>query len=220
MYIGKPAPNALDLIGQRFQRLTVTEKLPQKIYNGCVAWRCICDCGKEVVSTTGNLRSGNTKSCGCHMREQSQMNAIRTFTKHGNSKDPLYQTWVSILKRCGDPTSRDFHNYGARGIRVCDRWLMDFRAFAYDMGPRPTPMHSIDRIDNNKGYSPDNCRWATKREQSNNTRRTRWIEAFGKRQTLKQWADECGVRPSLLHQRMHRDGLTAEQAIEKSRRHG
>jgi hypothetical protein len=125
-----------------------------------------------------------------------------------------------MVRRCGDPTKRGYHLYGERGIKVCDRWLADFRTFAHDMGPKPTPMHSLDRIDNDGPYSPENCRWATKREQSNNTRRTRWIEAFGKRQTLKQWAEECGVRPSLLHQRMHRDGLTAEQAIEKSRRHG
>lgn len=219
MYIGKPAPNALDLIGQRFGRLTVTEKLPQKIYNGCVGWRCRCDCGKEVVSITGNLRSGNTLSCGCHRDDNARENGAKYATKHGHSKSPLYRTWVDMLRRCGDPVRKEWPLYGGRGIRVCERWLASFEAFATDMGPRPPGM-SLDRRDNDGPYSPENCRWASPSQQTANTRRARWITAFGQSKTLKQWADECGVRPSLLHQRVYRDGMTPEAAILKSQKGG
>lgn len=161
-----PAPSE---IGKKFGRLTVLAlvHVSGAARKSRYDWRLRCDCGSEVVRRKSLVRSGHTKSCGCWAKER--IGALRR--RHGMSHLPAYLNWQTMIQRCENPRNPHYPRYGGRGITVCDRWKV-FEHFYADMGERPTPTHSIDRRDNDKGYSPDNCRWATKREQLLNTRRS------------------------------------------------
>lgn len=130
----------------------------------------MCDCGNKTIVSTGNLKNGTTKSCGCYQREYQAKRGRKNFYKHGLSNHPLYPTWSTMKSRCYNKNNISYKNYGARGIKVCDRWLNSFENFLKDMGEKPSDKHSLDRIDINGDYEPSNCRWATPEEQAINKR--------------------------------------------------
>lgn len=139
------------------------------------------------------------------------------YEKSGRRKRPeAYQIWIGMKHRCYNPSSPKYKDYGARGIRVCDRWRNSYQAFITDMGNRPTPQHSIDRINNDGDYEPQNCRWALPVDQSNNTRTNRIIEYDGKAQTITQWAKELGIWKTTLKARLDA-GMLPEQALVSCR---
>lgn len=198
--------NYIDLSGQKFGRLTVIERLFERKSCGyrSALWLCKCDCGKEVRTYAGYLKSGNTKSCGCLHKE--------AVTKHGFRHLPEYNIWRGMLDRCYNTETAAYPRYGGRGIAMYDEWKESFEAFYRDMGPRPSTDHSIDRKDNDKGYSKDNCRWATSEEQMRNRSNNVYYEKDGEKKLLRQWCDELGLNTSTVYDRIRR-GWTFEEAI-------
>ena len=153
---------AENLSGQQFNRLTAIDRDIEKTKR--VYWRCKCECGKAVSVAACDLKSSHTKSCGC----VNQESRVTNNTKHGYNRTPIYVAWSNMWARCTNPKRRDYKNYGGRGITVCDTWK-SFEAFLADMGDKPQNK-SLDRINNDKGYAPENCRWATSSEQRRNQR--------------------------------------------------
>ena len=196
-------------IGQTFNRLTVLSYASTDKH-GCHNWNCRCQCGKEVTVKSTRLRSGDTKSCGC----------IRGVAKttHGHTwkggATPEYDAWKSLRARCKNPKTRSYHLYGGRGITVCERWDNSFEAFLEDMGTKPSPEHSLDRINTNGNYEPSNCRWATNEEQRANKRKGAHVYATinGRRMPLYKWVKEFGLPKDLPYCRL-RYGWTPEQAV-------
>lgn len=190
----------LDLTGHRYGLLAVIEKAPKRGARYC--WRCKCDCGGEKVATTTHLRNGHTKSCGCQYRT------------HNMTNTPEHKIWRGIKKRCLCPTDTGFKHYGARGITIADRWLGKdgFANFFADVGIRPSPDHSIDRIDNSNGYEPGNVRWVTRDVQANNKRSNRLLTHNGRIQTVTRWAREMGIGYTTITARL-KTGWTISAAL-------
>lgn len=199
-------PALVDITGRTFGRLTVTAR--DGVLNGQAAWRCRCACGGETLARGCDLRRGHTTSCGCWRFE-----ACRT---HGLSYAPEYVSWQEAIFRCHVPQNNGYPLYGARGIVVCDRWRQSFAAFYDDMGPRPSPRHTLDRINADGPYAPDNCRWATPREQANNRRNNRWIAVQGERLTIAQASRKFSTSVSAIRYRLS-VGQSAEEAVRACR---
>lgn len=202
----KNMSNYIDLSGQKFGRLTVIERLFERRNHDyrSALWLCRCDCGNEVRTYAGYLKSGNTKSCGCLHKE--------AVTKHGFRHLPEYNIWRGMLDRCYNKETAAYPRYGGRGITVSDEWKESFEAFYRDMGTRPSEDYSIDRKDNDIGYSKDNCRWATSVEQMRNRSNNVYYEKDGEKKLLKQWCNELGLNISTVYDRIRR-GWTFEEAI-------
>jgi hypothetical protein len=176
---------------------------------------CQCDCGTTGRWVLGNLRSGNTTSCGCAQREGATARCLAR-TKHGHSRrageTPEYVVWQNMLRRCFDPTNKRWGRYGGRGITVHPGWQTSFASFLSDVGPRPSSAHTLDRIDNDGHYEPSNVRWVTPEQQARNKSSTRWIEAFEERLPLVVWAQRTGLERSLISYRL-RVGWSPERAL-------
>ena len=199
----------VDLTGRRFQRLTAIRYVGKNT-NCCHFWGCRCDCGKETVVMTSNLTRGTTRSCGCLQREVvTNRNTTHGLT-HKNRVE--YIAWVNIRNRCKDPKNRYYKDYGGRGIEICERW-MHFELFFEDVGPRPSLDHSLDRIDNEKGYFKENVRWATPFEQAANRRSTRFIELNGERKPIAAWCRDLRINYRAAVRRFNA-GYTPEEAFE------
>ena len=193
---------ALDLIGQRFGRLLVIEKMVQRDRFKKVVWKCKCDCGNEHLINTKSLRSSNVQSCGW-LR-------VELTTTHGKRNTREYSIWNQMKTRCFNSNHVYFNKYGGRGITVCNEWML-FENFFNDMGLAP-PKHTLERIDNNKGYSKENCKWATRKEQAVNRSSTKFLTFDGQTKSISDWAREIGIRIDTLHYRISR-GWNIEKAL-------
>lgn len=198
--------NALNLVGQKYGRLTVLDRADN--VKGRVAWKCECDCGNQVTVLSYSLRTGNTKSCGCLVSEK--------ITKHGMHKTKLYRAWNNMISRCYCESFRSFRNYGGRGITVCDEWRNSFPVFAdWAMNNGYREDLTIDRIDNEGNYEPSNCRWITNEAQQLNKRSNRRISFNGETRTIKEWSVITGIHPRTLSARLDH-GWTAEDTLTKA----
>lgn len=195
-----------DVVGQRFSRWMAMREDSRKGRRRYII--CRCDCGKEISVLLYSLTSGASQSCGCLQKETAKI----TGRTHGNSTHPLYSTWASMHYRCSDPGYVDYPKYGARGISVCSEWF-EFSNFISDMGERPTGM-TLDRRDNDAGYSPDNCRWATAEQQNRNRRICKMISAFGETLTLADWVERTGIGRGTIRTRL-RNGWDIERALSE-----
>lgn len=171
-----------------------------------------CFCGKTFESRISHVKGGKTVSCGCHRRSKTVERNISHGDAHRGKVTPEYRAWQEMKKRCEWDQHAHFSNYGGRGIRVCDAW-QDFSAFLAEMGRRPSPSHSIDRIDVDGNYEVGNCRWATDIEQSNNRRTTFSVEYRGLTKPLADWARELGLQYHTLHRRLTKYGWSVERAF-------
>lgn len=205
-------PKEVNLIGQTFGRLTVIEKHTERSKNGKALWIVKCSCGNSepFKINSGTMKSGNTTSCGCLRREATR----NKFRKHGMHGSPEYWTWVDISRRCYTKTFKQYKDYGGRGIKMSDEWRDSFEAFYRDMGPKPSPQHSIDRKDNDGDYCKENCRWTTKGVQANNTRANVYYEINGEKLTIAQMADKFDMPYSTMRTRLIY--LPVEAAIDRN----
>lgn len=205
-----------DITGQRFGRLTVisfSHRNGAKLY-----WKCRCDCGKEIITRGDGLKSGHTNSCGCYNREILK-NAKWNET-HGKSRTKIHGIWFNMKRRCYDPNSDEYPNYGGRGIEICPEWLGEhgaenFIKWAYSTGYDENAEFgecTIDRIDTNGNYEPSNCRWSTMKEQGNNKRNNRYITHNGETKTLTQWCEYYRLPYHTVKARIYR-GWDIEDAF-------
>ena len=203
-----PAHNTIDLSGARFGRLTVVARAP-KTHPKKAHWSCLCDCGRTSIVWGSHLRSGLISSCGCLRNE---MSLARTIT-HGLTRSPEYSVWCGMKRRCYNKHDRRYMSYGGRGIRLCPTWEHSFETFIADMGQRPTPNHSIERIDVDGNYCKDNCAWIPLRNQAFNKRSNKLFSAYGATRILAEWSRVSGVSYKLLQSRISR-GWDIQKAIE------
>ena len=194
---------AKDLIVQRFGKLTVVGR-SSKYLNQKVYWHCKCDCGNEVDVIGSLLVNGRSKTCGCSH-----------VTQGGFGKSRLYEVWFAMMSRCTKPENKHYSNYGGRGIKVCDEWkdFLKFKEWADKTGydeTAPRGQYTIDRVDNNGNYCPENCQWKTMLEQANNKRNTRMIEYNGEKKSILEWSKSTGLSTSLIKSRYDR-GWTPEE---------
>lgn len=212
--MGRPT-RFLDISGRRFGRLSVLMPVSSPVTSE-TKFTCLCDCGKTKDIVGRSLTKGFTVSCGCYRNDQVGVsNSTHGAARIGADKRirKLYSVFNGMWSRCTDVNSSNYKNYGGRGIQVCDRWK-DFELFALDMGPKFHGGLSLDRINNDLGYSSDNCRWADHVTQANNKTTNVFLEAFGRKQTGPQWAREFGIKYHTIRARL-RLGWGVEDAISR-----
>ena len=201
----------LELKGMRFGRWMVLRE--GSSIDGRPTWFCRCDCGEEREIRGTHLRCGRSKSCGC-LQKDVMSEIGKSNSSHGMTGTKEYRCWNAIRQRCENPRARDYQNYGGRGIQVCEAWRKSFEEFFKHMGPAPSLDSSIERIDNSRGYEPDNCKWCRSfKEQARNRRSGRMLRAFGKTQSVAEWSEETGMPYSVIWQRCFKGGWEPERAL-------
>lgn len=197
----------IDITGNRYNHLQVIEK-HETLKGGIVVWKCLCDCGNYTYVRGKNLKNGAVKSCGCIMHNEPYN------VTHNSSKTALYRRWQSMKSRCYNKNFPGYKNYGGRGIRVCDEWKNSFEKFRdWALSTMDNENLTLERIDNNGNYCPENCRWATIKEQANNRRSCLIFEYNGKKQNLLQWCNELKLDYKLVHNRLYKLHWSFEKAI-------
>lgn len=206
---GRPK-NFRDITNQVFSRLTALS------YLGSQKWKCVCSCdGKEVIVNSANLFNSHTQSCGCLQRERTS----KAKKIHGMSATRIFGVWSGMIQRCTNPKQPRWPYYGGRGIIVCERWRLGegamngFQCFYHDMGDRPFEGAEIERKDNDGNYCPENCKWATHKEESNNRRSSHNITFSGRTQTAKQWEEELNLPLHILRTRLKVNKWSVERAF-------
>jgi len=201
------------MTGKRYGRYIVLYLSGHKGKQRARMWRCKCDCGNEKDVDGSALRKGLVQSCGCLWR------SLTTHKTHGKTGTRVISSYYAMVKRCTNNKDKEWMRYGGRGIKICERWLKGdgkisgSEAFINDMGEPPSKSHSIERIDFNGNYEPDNCYWATPKQQANNKSNTRYIEVFGERLPISIAADKFNIKRATLRDRIFRYGMSAEQAV-------
>jgi hypothetical protein len=206
----------IDLTGRIFGKLTVI-KQENSDTKGNSRWLCKCSCSNEKIILGYNLINNTTKSCGCLKKEK----LISRNIKHGYKGKSTYNIWQTMIQRCNNPNSRNYPRYGGRGIKICKRWLLKntgFKNFLEDVGEIPSGK-SLDRIDNNKGYSPENCKLSTRNEQMRNTRQNINITYKDKTQCLKDWAKELNINYNTLYSRIYQSNWSIEKSLTTPVKH-
>lgn len=196
-----------DLKNKKFGRLTVIEEV-EVAYRS--KWLCQCDCGNQKIIREDALLSGATVSCGCYHKEIVSVKQ----TTHGESKTRLYHEWQQMKRRCNNPNYKFYPYYGGRGIIICDEWQSDFEAFrAWSLSHGYDDSLTLDRIDSNGNYEPANCRWATRKTQQNNTRRTRLFTINGKTKSIAEWCRIYNAPHERVRRRVINEGWEIEKAL-------
>lgn len=201
-----------DLIGNKFCKLTVMSVSDKKSTSRGTRYTCKCDCGNTVDVRSSNLSNGHTRSCGC-LQVQVISNICKNRITHGLINTSEYGVWNKMKQRCINSNNPAYKNYGGRGITVCNRWLNSFEDFYKDMGPRPSENHTIDRMNNNGNYEPENCYWATWIQQANNRRNNRIVFYNNTKYTIAQLSRKYNINSNLLNSRLYL-GWSVEDAIK------
>lgn len=202
-----------EMPGKRFGRLVVIERHGSAKYGGTV-WLCRCDCGAEKIARGQSLRCGDTRSCGCLLRENGHRQG-KAHIIHGMEGTPTYVSWCSMIQRCTNPKTAFYDRYGGRGIMVCQRWLNSFKAFLDDMGPKP-PGTTLERKNGDGHYNPNNCKWAGHKEQAFNRRSTIAITRDGRTMCLNDWCAELGVSAGSVYTRACQTGKPHVEILERA----
>jgi hypothetical protein len=205
-------PAFIDLSGKKFNKLTIVSLNKDRSSKKRKLWNCVCDCGNKKVCDGENVKSGKIKSCGCILGESliKGWDRRRQFTKE---EKPFRHIWKLMMRRCYNSADHVYRHYGARGIKVCEQWH-DYWQFKEDMWPRPQGL-TLERIDNDGDYCPENCKWATVLEQGNNRRTSRKITMNGETKTIPDWCRDYGVsKVSTVRQRLDR-GWNLQDALTK-----
>ena len=203
----------IDLTNKRFGRLVVIKRIENRVYGNKyikTCWECACDCGNTITATTQDLRKGDVLSCGCLKIEKQK----ERLTVHGEHDTKLHNIWCAMRRRCNNVNNKDYKYYGGRGIHVCNEWIDNYiefnkwaRASGYKYGL------TIDRIDTNGDYCPNNCRWISIKDQCNNRRSNKLVTYKGETHTIKEWSEKCNIPYSRLYMRI-RNGWSFDRAID------
>lgn len=189
----------IPMVGTKWNRWTVSVYDSDKSVNGRVYYKCVCDCGTIKSVRADGLKSGVSTSCGCFKKEK----LIKRVTTHGMSKQPLHNKWISMTQRCSNPHGKRYKNYGGRDISVCKEWLNSFEAFyEWSMKNGYASNLTLDRIDNNGNYCPENCRYITNAQQQLNRSNNHYVAINGISKTIKEWCDLSGVNRNLFNWRL------------------
>lgn len=199
--------NFIDLTGQHFGLLLVVEQA-ERVKPKIARWKCVCECGATKIVDGRHLRENKILSCGCFLK------GLRGYMSrtHGKTDTAEYRTWCGMKRRCYNQNEKCYPRYGGAGISICDAWKDSFETFLNDMGVRPSPQHSIDRIDSSGNYEPTNCRWATRKVQTGNRKSNVHLTLNGQTFILSEWAERTGLSDSNIRQRL-KMGWSIERAL-------